>query len=95
MIRESSQNVIWVIRSRKNRRWEKRVTGIREKRSICRSLVVKLEGKRPPGRPRHRWIDNIGMDLKYGWENIDLIIVAQDRDEWSSVMNTTMKSWAA
>jgi hypothetical protein len=66
---------------------------MREKRTICRALVVKLEGKRPLGRPRHRWMDNIGMDLKYSWEGVDLIIVAQDRDEWWSVMNTTIKSF--
>jgi hypothetical protein len=54
---------------------------MREKRSICRVLVVKPEGKRPLGRPRHRWMDNIGMDLKYGWEGFDLIVVDQDRDE--------------
>lgn len=68
---------------------------MREKRSVYRNLVVKLEGKRPLGRPKHRWMDNIGMDLKYGWEGVDLIIVVQDRDEWSSVMNTTIKRWAA
>ena len=42
------------------------VTGTREKRNICRALVVKLERKRPLGRTRHRWKDNTGMDLKYG-----------------------------
>jgi hypothetical protein len=52
-----------------------------EKRSKCRSLVAKLEGKRPLGRPRYRWMDNIGMDLKYGWESVDLINLAQNIDE--------------
>jgi len=65
-----------------------------EKRSTCRALVVKIEGKRPLGRPRNRWMDNIGLDLKYGWEGFDLIVVAQDRDEWWSVINTRIKSWA-
>jgi hypothetical protein len=52
---------------------------MREKRSIFSALVVKLEGNRPHGRPRIRWMDNIGVDLKYGWEGIDLINVAQNR----------------
>lgn len=64
---------------------------MREKRNICRALVVKLERKRLLGRTRHRWMENIGMDLKYGWEGADLIVAAQDRDEWWSVMNTIIK----
>jgi len=72
---------MWVIISRRSRRWEGRVTGMREKRNICRASVVKLEGKKPLGLTRHRWMDNIRMDLKYGWEGVDLIVMAQDRDE--------------
>ena len=63
---------------------------MKEKLSICR--VVKLEGKRPLGRPRNRWMTNIGMDLKCGLEGVDLIVVTQNRDEWLSVMSTVIKS---
>jgi hypothetical protein len=48
--------------------------------TICK-LVGKPEGKRPLGRPRHRWVDNIKMDLgEIGWDGMDWIELAQDRD---------------
>jgi hypothetical protein len=51
-----------------------------EKRNVYRLLVGKPEGKRPLGRPRHRWIDNIKMDLlEIGSSVVDLIGLAQDR----------------
>jgi hypothetical protein len=54
-------------------------------------LVGKPEWKRPLGSPRHRWIDNIRMDLREkGWEGVDWIHLAQDRDQWRDVMNTVM-----
>ena len=56
-------------------------------RSIHRNLVGKLEGKRPLGRPRHRWED-IKMDLQeVGWRDMDLIDLAQDRDKWQALVN--------
>jgi hypothetical protein len=46
-------------------------------------LFGKPEEKRPLGRPRNRWEDNIGMDLRdIGWEGVDWIHLAQDRDQW-------------
>jgi hypothetical protein len=51
--------------------------------------VGKPEGKRPLGRPRHRWMDNIKMDL--GWDGMDWIKLAQDRDQWKAVVDTVMK----
>jgi hypothetical protein len=52
-----------------------------EKRNACRILVGKLECKRPLERPRRRWVDNIKMDLReIGWDGIDWIDLAQDRD---------------
>jgi hypothetical protein len=46
-------------------------------------LVGKFEWKRPRGRPRHRWQDNIRMNLKeIGWKRVDWIHLAQDRDHW-------------
>jgi hypothetical protein len=51
-----------------------------EKRNAYRLLVGKPEGKRPLGRPRRRWVDNIGIDLgEVGWSDVDWIGLAQDR----------------
>jgi hypothetical protein len=53
-----------------------------EKRNAYRLLVGKSEGKRPLGRPRNRWMDNINMDLlEAGWGGVDWIGLAQDRDK--------------
>jgi hypothetical protein len=53
-----------------------------EKRNAYKILVGKPEGKRPLGRPRHRWEDNIRMDLtEIGWGGMDWIDLAQDRDQ--------------
>jgi hypothetical protein len=60
-------------------------------RSAYKSLVGKPEGKRPFGRPRRRWEDNIGMDLwEIGWEGVDWIHLAQDRDQWWAIVSTVM-----
>jgi len=62
-----------------------------EGRGVCRVLVGKPEGKRPLGRPRHRWEDNIKMDLQaVGCAGLDWIDVAQDRDRWRAVVNAVM-----
>jgi hypothetical protein len=54
-------------------------------------LVGKSEGKRPLGRPRHRWKDDIRMDLgTIGWEGIDWMHLAQDRDQWQALVTTVM-----
>jgi hypothetical protein len=53
--------------------------------------VGKPEGKRPLGRPRRRWVENINMDLRnIGWGGMDWIDLAQDRDQWRTVVNTVM-----
>jgi hypothetical protein len=55
------------------------------------SLVGKPEGKRPLGRPRRRWVDNIKMDLReIGWDCMDWIKLAQDRDQWRGLVNMVM-----
>jgi hypothetical protein len=55
-------------------------------------LVGKPERKRPLGRPRRRWVDNIKMDLReMGWNDVDWIDMAQDRDQWRALVNTVMK----
>jgi hypothetical protein len=62
-----------------------------EKRGVCRVLVGKPKGKRPLGRPRHRWEDNIRMDLQeVGCGGMDWIGLAQDRDSWRALVNTVM-----
>jgi hypothetical protein len=53
--------------------------------------VGKPEGKRPLGRPRHRWEDNIRMDLRdTGWGDMDWINLAQDNDHWRALVDTVM-----
>jgi hypothetical protein len=62
-----------------------------EKRNAYRILVGKPEGKKPLGRPRRRWVDNIRMDLgEIGWDGMDWIDLAQDRDQWRALVNTVM-----
>jgi hypothetical protein len=64
---------------------------IQHKQNAYRILVGKSEGKRPLGRPRGRWVDNIKMDLReIGWDGIDWIDLAQDRDQWRALVNTVM-----
>jgi hypothetical protein len=62
-----------------------------EKRNVYRLLVGKPEGKRPLGRPRRRWIDNIKMDhLETGLNVVDWIGMAQDRYRWRALVNAVM-----
>jgi hypothetical protein len=62
-----------------------------EKRNAYRILVGKPEGKRPLGRPRRKWVDNIKMDLReIGWDSMDWIDLAQDRDQWRALVKTVM-----
>jgi hypothetical protein len=64
---------------------------MREERGVYRVLVGKLEGKRPLGRPRRRWKDNIRMDLQeVGCGGMDWIGLAQDRDTWRALVNAVM-----
>jgi hypothetical protein len=49
---------------------------------------------RPLGRPRHRWVDSIKMDLReIGWDGMDLIDLAQNRDQWRTLVNMVMNLW--
>jgi hypothetical protein len=62
-----------------------------ENRNVYRLLVGKPEGKRPPGRPRRRWMDNIKMDLLgIGLNVVDLNGLAQDRYRWRALVNSVM-----
>jgi hypothetical protein len=65
-----------------------------EKRNAYRLLVGKPEGKRPLGRPRRRWVDNIKMDLlEIGWGGVHWIGLGQDRDKWRALVNAVMNLW--
>jgi len=62
-----------------------------EGRDVCRVFVGKPEGKRPLGRPTHRWKDNIKMDLQeVGCEGMNWIELAQDMDRWWALVNAVM-----
>jgi hypothetical protein len=62
-----------------------------EKRNAYRILMGKPEGKRPLGRPRRRWVDNIRMDLReVGWDDVDLIGLAKDRNRWRALVNSVL-----
>jgi len=73
-------------------RWAGRVACKGERRGVYRGLVGKPEGKRPLGRPRHRWEDNIKMDLQeVGCGGMDWIDLAQDKDRWWALVIEIMK----
>jgi hypothetical protein len=56
-----------------------------------RMYVAKPGRKRPLGRPRHRWVDNIKIVLRgIGWDGVDWVDLAQDRDQWMALVNTVM-----
>jgi hypothetical protein len=59
-----------------------------EKRNAYRVLVGKPEGKRPLGRPRRRWEDNIRREI--GWGGMDWTDLAQNRDQWRALVNAVM-----
>jgi hypothetical protein len=61
------------------------------KRNAYRILVENPEGRRPLGRPRRRWVNNIKMDLReIEWDGMDWIDLAQDRDQWRALVNAVM-----
>jgi len=83
-------NKIRVIKSRKLR-WAGREAAVGRMRNVYKILVWKQEGKRPLGRPRCRWEDNIRMDLREVlWEGVDWVHLTQDMDHWGAVVNTVM-----
>jgi hypothetical protein len=72
-------------------RWARHVARIGEGRGVHRVLVGRPEGKRPLGRPRRRWEDNIKMDLREtGIDGANWIWLVQDRVQWRAFMNTVM-----
>jgi hypothetical protein len=86
----ASPSIIRMMKSRRMR-WAGHVARMEEKRNVCRLLVGKPEGKRPLGRPRRSWIDNIKMDLlEIGLSVVDWIGLAQDRYNWRALVNSVM-----
>jgi len=86
----SSPSIVRMIKSR-GMRWTGHVARMGKGRGVYRVLVGKPEGKRPLGRPRHRWEDNIKMDLQQvECGSMDGIELSQDRDDWRSLVNEVM-----
>jgi hypothetical protein len=86
----SSPNIVRVIKSRRMR-WTGNVAHMEEGRGVYRVLVGRPKGKRPLGRPRCRWEDNIKMDLGgKGINGANWIQVAQDRVQWQAFVSTVM-----
>ena len=86
----SSPNIVRVKKSRRMR-WAGHVARMGEERGMYRVLLGKPEGKRPLGRPRRRWVDNIRMDLQeVGCGYMDRIGRAQDRDRWRTLVSAVM-----
>jgi hypothetical protein len=86
----SSSSIIRIIKSRRMR-WAGHVARMEEKRNVYRLLVGKPEGRRPLGRPRRRWIDNIKLDLlEIGLNVMDCISLAQDRYRWRALVSSVM-----
>ena len=84
-----SPNIVQVIKSRM--RWTGHVVRMGEGRGVYRVLVGKPEGKRPLGRPRCRWEDNIKMDVQeVGCWSTNWIELAEDRDRWRALVNAVM-----
>ena len=84
----SSPNIVRVIKSRRMR-WAGHVARMGDE--VYRVLVGKLEGKRPLGRPRRRWVDNIRVDLQeVGCGYRDWIGLAQDMDSWRTLVSAVM-----
>jgi hypothetical protein len=86
----SSPNIVRVIKSRRMR-WAGHVASMKKGRGVCRVLVGMPEGRRPLGRPRHRWEDNIKMDLReIGIDGVNWIQLAQDRVQCRACVNTVI-----
>jgi len=86
----SSPNIVRVIKSRRMT-WAGHGARMGEERGVYRVLVGKPEGKRPLGRPRRRWVDNIRMDMQeVGCGYMDWIGLAQNRDRWRTIASALM-----
>jgi hypothetical protein len=89
----SSPNIVRVIKSRRMR-WAGHVARMGEGRGVYRVFVGRPEGKRPLGRPRRRWEDNIKVDLRgIGLDGANWILLAQDRVQWRNFVKTALNLW--
>ena len=88
----SLPNIVRMVKLRRMK-WVGHVACMGEGRGVHRVLVGKPEGKRPLGRPRRRWEDNIKMDLQEVGGSGDWMELAQDRDRWRALVNTVMNFW--
>ena len=89
----SSPNIVWVVKLRRVR-WVGHTICMAGSRGIYRVLVGKPEGKRPLGRCRHRWEDNIKLDFQeVGCGGMDWIQLGQDRDRWQAHVNAIINLW--
>jgi hypothetical protein len=87
----SLPNIVRVVKARRMR-WAGHVARTGEERVVHMVLVGNPEGKRPFGRPRRRWVDNIKMDVQeVGWGCGDWMEFAQDRDGWQALVSTVNK----
>jgi hypothetical protein len=85
----SSPSIIRMIKLRM--RWAGHIARMGAERNMYRLLVEKPEGRRPLGRPRCRWVDNIKMDLgEIRWGGVHWIGLAQDRDKWGALVNAVL-----
>jgi hypothetical protein len=86
----SSPSIVRVIKARRMR-WTGHVARMGEVRGAYNILVGRPEGRRPLGRRRRRWVDNITMNLReIRFGNVDWIHLTQDRDRWRTLVNTVM-----
>ncbi|PNF43455.1 hypothetical protein B7P43_G11492 [Cryptotermes secundus] len=86
-----SPSISRMIKSRRMR-WAGYVARMGERQNAHRILMGKPKREKPLGRPRRRWVDNIKMDLReIGWDGMDFIDLAQDRDRWRALLNTVIK----
>jgi hypothetical protein len=86
----SSPSIVRVIKARRMR-WAGLVARMGEVRGAYNILVGRSEGRRPLGRPRRRWEDNIKMDLReIGFGDVDWVHLDQDRGRWRALVNTVM-----
>jgi hypothetical protein len=87
----SSPSISRIVKARRMR-WAGHVARMGEKMNAYRLLVGKPEERRPLGRPRRRWLDNIRMDFEeVGWGGVDWIGLAQDRDSWRALLVSNLR----
>ena len=86
----SSPNLMRNLKSRRPR-WAGQLVRMEQFKNACRVLVGRSQGKRPSGRPRRRWEDNIKMDLReVGCDPGDWTALAEDRDQWRAYVRAVM-----